>query len=494
MDTPRSRQPVAPAVEGSRIVQRPIPRAQIDDPREFQLSQIRRRFSPKEQKQSDMTVLVFKMAPSDPDFPFEIEALDCLLYVPSDYPSGGKPRLRVTNEEMERGYQINVEKGFDAIVAKAPSSTLLNYVNTLDKQLESILSAQKADIITLKLVPNIHKPAQSERVSISRQPLKSEVKQWPEVTSQTLPIRQPVSYSAEQKAEAKARRDIETRQLEARLGRLQGFVKSSNGVDYTLPLEPRKRAELLASIQAVKSMKLIVPQLYNLEPCRIELLGVSREDAQNVERAFKQRALENPQVSLVGHVNYFSQNIHVMAAQSQPKNIQPISQPPQPTVTEPAPEPSQEVLAPTISQAEQSDRSHIVSIPRPPEWSAESKGDEASDESSEYDSEYDTEDEADEEEETLEAEGQDVANPKVTAEKGILISFPHLELYSIELLELVSVNVTIKCLRCKDAMDISNIRNNAKGDYSGIRSQSCKKCANTLGIGILHWVLKLVLC
>ena len=51
---------------------------------------------------------------------------------------------------MERGYQINVERGFDAIVANARASTLLNHV---DKQLEALLMAQKA--VTTKIVSNL---------------------------------------------------------------------------------------------------------------------------------------------------------------------------------------------------------------------------------------------------------------------------------------------------------------------------------------------------
>jgi hypothetical protein len=65
-----------PAPQGN-VVQRPVPRSQIEDPREFQVGQMRRRFGPSEQVNGDVLVLSFQMAPSDPDFPFDISTLDC---------------------------------------------------------------------------------------------------------------------------------------------------------------------------------------------------------------------------------------------------------------------------------------------------------------------------------------------------------------------------------------------------------------------------------
>lgn len=72
---------VAPLVNEDRVVRRPMPQRQAEDPREFQIGQIRRRFHPEEQVAGDATVFTFKMAPSDPDFPFDIETLDCALRV-----------------------------------------------------------------------------------------------------------------------------------------------------------------------------------------------------------------------------------------------------------------------------------------------------------------------------------------------------------------------------------------------------------------------------
>jgi hypothetical protein len=124
------------------------------------------------------------------------------------------------------------------------------------------------------------------------------------------------------------------------------------------------------------------------------------------------------------------------------------------------------------------DRSHLITIPRPPEWSVED-GDH-------YDSEdsysYDSGDESDEEEYAKEDAMADLqpSGP----ERGIMLSLPFLELHGIELLELVSLSLTIKCDRCKTTTDVQNIKNSS-GDSSAIRSESCRKCANAMDIGNL---------
>ena len=159
-------------METSRVVQRPVPGSQTSDPREYQLSQLRRRYSPKEHAADSSTNLTINIAPSDPDFPFEIDALKCTLQVPNTYPGEGRPSLRVHNQEMGRGYQINIENGFDAIVSQNPSATLLQQLNRLDKQLESLLAAPKAD--TIKLVSNLNKQTQADPVQQKISPLRSE--------------------------------------------------------------------------------------------------------------------------------------------------------------------------------------------------------------------------------------------------------------------------------------------------------------------------------
>jgi hypothetical protein len=258
------------------------------------------------------------------------------------------------------------------------------------------------------------------------------------------------------------------------MGRLPQYSKLSDGVTYILPIEPRKRDELPPSLQAVKTFKLIVPQQYNLKPCRLELQGVAGAETLNVAKAFEQRCLENADLSLVAHVNYLSQNIHAWA-----KTPHEVRDAVAANADVNPPEihgfvPTTPLSAPAQDEA---DRSHIVTIPRPPEWRA---GDDSDSSGSEFtDSEHDESDH--------EPEDETTGGPEASSsgpERGILLSFPHLEMHGIELMEVFSISLEIKCERCKTQTDVQNIRNNAKLETAAVRPESCRKCANSMSIGI----------
>ena len=407
------------------------------------------------------------MAPSDPDFPFEMVGLECVLHVPRGYPKGERPSIDVKNKEMGRGYQINVERGFARLAETRPQSTLLGLMNSLDKELESLLTEQKAETITI--IPNKTpsrsvqrtEPVESAQETRSIQPK-------PALLSKTQE-----NYTPEQRRLASERREAETRQLEARIGRLPLFSKSSDGIAYTVPITPRKHADLPVPLQAAKTVQLFVPLLYPLQHCRVEIQGVSREAAKNTERGFEQKSKESPETTLMGHVNYLAQNMHVLA--TQPMEDPEADKADVPDVASLSLEEKVPRKDVRLAKGEEDHRSHIQVIPRPPEWAAQN-GEEDPTDSEDSDS-YDSGDE-DEEDGGAALDNVPQSSTSTTApERGISLSFPFLELYGIELLELVSLCITIKCERCKDTMDISNLRNNAS------RSESCKKCATPLNVG-----------
>ena len=457
---------MAPPVDGSRVVSRPVPKAQSDNPREFQITQLKRRFSPTERSENEGTSYTFSMAPSDPDFPYELVGLECVLHVPAAYPEKARPSLDVKNKEMGRGYQINVERGFARLAESRPQSTLLGLMNSLDNQLESLLTEQKAEVITI--IPN-KKPVQGRNMQ--------QVKPGQDIRA---PQSQPTThtkgqeeFTLEQRRLASERREAETRQLEARIGRLPFFSKSSDGIAFTIPIAPRKHEDLPVPLQAVNTVKLFVPLLYPLQHCRVEIQNVRKEAAKITEKGFEKKAKEAPETTLMGHVNYLAQNMHLLATQpieeaeveeANVPDVAPL------LVEESAPEKD---IHPANS--DEDDRTHIKFIPRPPEWAAQNEGENSSD--SEYSDSYDSGDEDQEDGGTALDLAPDSPTSTTGPERGISISFPSLELYGIELLELVSLCITIKCERCKDTMDISNLRDNAT------RSESCKKCANPLMVG-----------
>jgi hypothetical protein len=470
------RQAVTKPVPASRVVPKPVPQAQTKDPREFQLGQIRRRFSPKETKASSGDALLkFSLTPSDPDFPFEMTALECLLSVPIKYP-GARPTLKVGNKDIPRGFALNVEAGFDGLANDKPEASLLELMKALDKNLETFLSAPKAD--TVKLVPNKDTRHLSVLPSPSVEP-RAVVEDKSAISQLTTRISaKPVeTFTAEQKAEASKKREVETRQLEARMGRLPLYKKSSDGIAYTLPLEPRRRAELPVALQAVKTVQLFVPLLYPLQPCRIGFEGVDPANSKAVIYGFEQKSKEKQETTLMGHVNFLAQNMHVLA--KTPLEHEPSVVRPAPSLTAVAPE---SVDKGKEAEGHQDpDRSHIQYITRPPEWTvidAEDLSGTDTDDLYSYDTEEETSDEDGGVGVKAAAAGEQEPSQQTTQnpERGTAISFPFIELYGIELLEIVVLNITVKCERCKDATEVKGLKNGIT------KSESCRKCASQLSI------------
>lgn len=453
-----------PVPDSSKVVPRPIPKAQTEDPRSFQIGQLQRRFKPEQIERDGSTIFTFQMTPSDPDFPYEIEALECEMRVPDSFPTSGKPALTVRNKDIPRGFQINIERGFDAIVAGAPGATLLGLTNRLDKQLETILAGRMAE--TVKIVSNT---GQSKKPVQKGEPQTQATEYSPE------PVHKKQSdVTNEQREKARIKRQSDVRQLEARFSRLQSFSKSADGSVFTLPLDSLKRSAWPEALQSLRAAQITVPELYPLSPVELHL-GSESNEARAVERAFKKRSGENPEATITQQMNYLSQHLTEMSVgvleevHGQSQSVQPRSWD-EPRSTADAPKA-------TVRETE-SQRSHLQYIPRPPEWIRAADLDDGSD-SEGSGSTFDTENSDDgREDETVHPSEEPTSS--APAERGILLSFPHLELHGVELLELTSLNIKVKCERCKDSMDIERLRNTAEN--SKAHETSCKKCANAMAI------------
>lgn len=95
-------------------------------------------------------------------------------------------------------------------------------------------------------------------------------------------------------------------------------------------------------------------------------------------------------------------------------------------------------------------------------------------------------------EEELDVDGEDdeeggapVPAAVDTPGRGVALSFPFLELYGIELLEIMHLAVTIKCERCKESTDIKNVPH-VLDPKATPKIESCRKCANSMSIGEYH--------
>lgn len=448
------------------VVQKPIPEAQLRDPRGYQIGQLRRRFSPRETKTDDGGLsLIFNLAPTDPDFPYELNYLECDLRVPEDYPQD-RPVLRVKNKDIPRGFGINIEKGWELLAEENETSTLLALVNALDKNLEKFLSEEKAStvkLVTYQDVKDTRHLAVQPPAAAAAPKVEEPAKPTPSPISK--PYLPEVSYNKEEIAKAKSQRAQEVRQLEARMGRLPAYRRSADGIVYTLPIEPKRRNELPPGIKYVSSLHLIVPLLYPLQDLRVQLNEADSEEAEPVEELFVQKAAAQKQMTLMSHMNYLAQNLHVLAKQAKAEaaaaeaakaeaySSQMSTQDPK-DADERVPQPE--------------DKDHIQVIPRPPEWGLLEDGEGSSDES-----------DSDEGGVNLGEEGEGAGKssapaPTDTTEKGTMMSFPSLELHGIEILEVSILSITVKCTRCKTSNDITGLHPNSE------KAIVCKKCNSPL--------------
>lgn len=452
----------------SRVVPKPVPKAQTEDARGYQIGQIRKRFSPKESTvENGTSLLVFKLAPSDPDFPFELDSLQCELRVPKTYPKGAQPpTLSIKNKDIPRGFAVNVERGWDRLVQERKGATLLSLTNALDKNLEAFLSEQEAATVKLTIYKDTRHLDGTEQETPAPEPAATEPTPRAEPRRRYVPEE---SFSKEQIATAKERRTQETRQLEARMGRLPYYHKSSDGIIYTLPIEPKRRSDLPSGLQTVKSFQLIVPLLYPLQALRVLLNEVESDTAEGVEELFMSKAAEKKDMSLMSHINYLTQNIHVLAKQAQAitqRETQAVKA--SEKTTEPLVQEEQSAHMPAVEEG----RGHIQVIPRPPEWTYGHESDTDGEDSSDLD----TSDSEDGGAATTEGLPTKASLPAQTVERGTAISFPSVELHGIELLQVAILSLSIKCERCKTINEVGGLKDGAE------KAGSCRKCGTAFTV------------
>ncbi|KAJ3021015.1 UNVERIFIED_CONTAM: hypothetical protein HDU68_009863 [Siphonaria sp. JEL0065] len=136
------------------------------------------------------TIIEFEMAPSDPDFPFDLEALQLRLIVPTHvFPSDASPhlasilsgtRIKVLNPdippELARSVEVGFRKKIDAhLINNATTArglvagqVLLSMTNWLDRELERLLSGLgDSDIVGVTgLVVNNSRTAEELRQGV----------------------------------------------------------------------------------------------------------------------------------------------------------------------------------------------------------------------------------------------------------------------------------------------------------------------------------------
>jgi hypothetical protein len=475
------------------VVRKPAP--QNVSAREFEISQIRRRYNPvplagegggsgdDESSSSSSNRFEINLRPSDPDFVYAIDVLRIVLVVPAGYRSSegeeGEelPEIEVRNDDIPVGYRVNVERGFREMAKRrGRAATLLDLLEALDRDLEKLLSGEKAE--TVKIVPNLNKVPPATPPPPTSLELTETANPRPRISAS---VAAP-AVTAELRAAASAKRTRELRQLEARLQLSDVFSKSADGTAFVVPLEPRRKELLPVPIH---SARLIVPLDYNLQPARIELPGVPEEVRRRIERRFEDFVMGNKDVSLTATLNILATRLHVWASAEEDGKTDVVPQERKVLELRPGIAATAEGAKPADSAALDSvddpGKSHVKHIPQPPEWSFPD-----TDEASDTDGYSDPEDDGSEHEgQAPKEEGTSTHGnvPHSIQERGTSLSCPGMHMSGIELLEVLSLNVNIKCTRCKAEREVVGLRGTPLGMDSKPRVFACEICSAGLGVG-----------
>lgn len=313
-----------------------------------------------DQSNNDEIFMTFFIKPSDPNFPYDLELLSLTLCIPQTYPNKlPSPTIMVLNDDIPRGFSVNIEIGFKKIVETVlenrnarkgqnaikdnnksdkkndkktseniegneddgvlkievvGGNDLVGMISTLDVYLEKFLSMEKKDTIKLVKVMNKKKEAdekkklEEERVKKEEEEKKKK-KEHDELISSAL---DPEKFK------------LRTYELEKFRQRLRGnsirvFKDNSQGIIYKLFLlfkDDNLTLEFDDCDQIVIEklyIKLTVPKEYLNNPKKFIKLVVDMSNSYNIDLV---NSITDPNVRLIFGklINNLSRNFDIFSA------------------------------------------------------------------------------------------------------------------------------------------------------------------------------------
>lgn len=444
----------------NRRVARPKPNVQ--NQRMNDINQVKRRWkSVTEQIPEDAvrdagaTTIAFDMAPSDPDFPFEISHLSVKMTVPKAYPKE-MPAIEVQNKDIPKGFALNVDAGFYSIAREhLGKMSLLRMMYQLDNRLEEFLKMDKAK--TIKIVKYATKkpspePSKPKAFNPSANVFVPQMKSAPSVPAAQIIV--PPKIAAEQKRQV----DL----LRARIKDLPLHKETASGHYYSL-----NRLEIYQSFSTpeifqnkpVLKARLFVPKRFpETRDVRIELLDIPQKIGRVVEQNFARFAKYTTEKwTLTALVNYFVtkftklcddiddvKETHVAKDKGKEKEEVPVTE-----TTDEVAEVTEEVEKVAIEDSEETEETEDV--------------------------EMEVEAESDDTKVTSYTEDVPTLEPR-----GTEIKLTGIELVNIGVLECSTLNLTVNCTRCKTANDVQGIVAGPYGRDGKAVGVACSQCNQTL--------------
>ncbi|KAG2175540.1 hypothetical protein INT43_001187 [Umbelopsis isabellina] len=454
-----------------------------------QLSQLEHRykssFSRWRDAQGNTVVQIALVLPAD--FTYDLSSLIVHIVVSNNYPQCAAT-IKVQNTNIPKGFAINLERAFNErmegqLAGNYP--TLLERLDWFENNMEQLLS--QPPTTTMRFVRNnsIHPVTSTnsiEPLPKTRAKPSDERKQTPSQKR----------YTFEQLEKAKIAKDRHLKQLETRFPDSYRVLKSN-----------KEKIEIYLEIKLTDpefgfrdifgdsmDLNIIVPDVYPLEPCQMEIISDKLEDWRllNIAHGFQRHVTEAPS-SLFQHLNWLVRNLSdlmkepprrasIQSSQVQSSISLPISKPkvgaglvPDDAIIKPKKvviTNSAEFYPPALVEQFSKQRldEHINAS------TSESSASSSDSEPISFSSKS--------------------SNPR--GRGGIELRHPDVSLENIALLQLDSLNISVKCTRCRskfsimdldvEILDKSSDEASATNPQMGERWLACPTCTQILGIKI----------
>ncbi|KAF9080420.1 hypothetical protein BGX23_002171 [Mortierella sp. AD031] len=521
--------------------------------RAFEITQLQSRFSSSfaQRPTADEEVAdayELKIVPSDPDFPYEIDALHVLLAVPKTYPT--QPcSVAVLNRDIPKGFATNLERGFAQAAQRHKS--LLAHLNWLDVNMEQLL--QKPPAPTIRFIGHAnHANNNSNNTTSSRTvgnnssntstssallppPLPVAPPSLSQITSPksmpstnanptSQPPRQHPPALPIQKTFTPAEREQASLQRQKQMNQIQARFRSSyesiSPTSVNISLESTDKDKMPVKWQGPLWIVLLVPALYPLEPCDIRLRENGNNPeieiwrARNVEQGFRKIAATMPQLSLFQLLNHLNQDLKDLMSLPAPSTLlAPVQPTPSASTSTTTSHPSQSIFTATPSKGvhdNKDDKKGMLIYVEALQGARKGNFDTIQDHGAVTSDDDDEEEENDEENDSSDADDDDKgdqdreeeeedestskAGPVVESapKRGIEIRMPELKLEHISLMYCRSLNLLVRCSRCKALVDMPELlpddsapSHSSPAAKSGTddkrKWRTCENCQSLLG-------------
>lgn len=464
----------------SKVVRKP----QTQNPhrlsrREQEIEQLRRGFPSLVNEDGDPTKFRMKLVPSDPDFPFDIQALDFNLYIPLNYPSKSRPPregtdrapptpafpvIVVLNKDIPRGFSVNIDMGFKSLSESYSQSgqSLLNLIVALDKGLEGYLKQEKRDTIKIvKINNNRPRPTIPDFSD-------SSVIESSSASTNTHRLNAPPTIFVP--PEVKKERQAQINKLLHSLKESSMWMLSSDKSEdvYELTISCKEPSDIPAKLKGIMSFNLHIPSSYGIvDP--VFIIFPNLEDdfpSSRIENNFNQFARDHKEWKLISLINFLACRVGDLMADDYETEESGARDNDEETEK---PEKASKVNSAEVQDKARKILSSLMKRPSPeipiagPSESAP-VGDIQEEEEEEDDSADDS------------ADDEVRLNYETIKPRGIALLLPSMNMTHVGILECTTINLVVSCDRCGTHNDLFNIVSGPYGRDSKPVASSCTKC------------------